>query len=308
MTGAASNKGAQIVNIADNSIGFLGTITNTNLKATYTFTGNVTKDADITIPANVNTLVIDGNVAAAANNALTVGSANIEDLTITGNIQALNQAVTVTMNGTAGVVKVQGDILASNTVTIGGKELEVAGLINAKETGITASSVTKATLGDVTLEGSGAELTLASSAAAIVLNGELVSNQEVDWTGATSLVLKGNVTMANVSLKVPANVKVFGNVTIDGTGTNAKVENGSAAYTITVGANSKLTIGSGMTVTGASGATVAFASSTNGEDGQAVANAKTGVVVNNGTVSLANAAYENGATYPWWSGKKATVN
>ena len=305
--GAASNKEAQIVNIADNSIGFLGTITNTNLKATYTFTGNVTKDADITIPANVNTLVIDGNVAAAADGDLTIGSASIEDLTITGNIQALNEAVTVTMNGTAGVVKVQGDILASKAVTIGGKELEVAGLINAKGVAITASAVTKATLGDVTLEGSGAKLALASSAA-IVLNGELVSNQEVNWTGATSLVLKGNVTMANVSLKVPADVKVFENVTIDGTGTNAKVENGSAAYTITVGANSKLTIGSGMTVTGASGATVTFASSTNGEDGQAVANAKTGVVVNNGTVSFATVAYEENDTYPWWSGDAAATN
>ena len=305
--GAASNKEAQIVNIADNSIGFLGTITNANLKATYTFTGNVTKNADITIPANVNTLVIDGNVAAAADDALTVGSASIEDLTITGNIQALNKAVVVTMNGTAGVVKVQGDILASNTVTIGGTELEVAGLINAKKTGITANSVTKATLGDVTLEGNNAKLTLASSGAAIVLNGELVSNQEVDWTGAASLVLKGNVTMADKSLKVPATVNVFNSVTIDGTG-NAKVENGTAPYTITVGANSKLTIGSGMTVTGASGATVTFASSTNGEDGQAVADAKTGVVVNNGTVSFAAVAYEENDTYPWWSGDAAATD
>ena len=302
----ATHKEAQIVNIADSSIGFLGTITNANLKATYTFTGNVTKTADITIPANVNTLVINGNVAAAADAALTVGSTSIEDLTITGNIQALNNTVEVSMKSGNAKVKVQGDILASNAVTIGGTELEVAGLINAKAAGITASSVTEATLGDVTLEGSGAELTLASSAATIVLNGELVSNQEVDWTGATSLVLKGNVTMANVSLKVPAIVNVFGNVTIDGTGSNAKVENGSAAYTITVGANSKLTIGSGMTVTGASSATVTFASSTNGEDGQAVANAKTGVVVNNGAVSGANKAYTQNNP-EWWNGKAATT-
>ena len=305
--GAASDKEAQIVNIADNSIGFLGTITNTSLKATYTFTGNVTKSDDIAIPANVNTLVIDGNVAAAANAALAVGSNEIKDLTITGNIQALNEAVTVTMNSTAAVVKVQGDILASNNVTIGGTELEVAGLINAKGVAITATTVKKATLGDVTLEGAGAALTLAAQAE-IVLNGELVSNQAVDWTTAKSLVLKGNVTMANVSLKVPAAVNVFGNVTIDGTGANAKVENGTAPYTITVGANSKLTIGSGMTVTGASGATVTFASSTNGEDGQAVAGAKTGEVMNNGKVSFANVAYEKNDTYPWWDGNKATTN
>ena len=304
--GAASDKEAQIVNIADNSIGFLGTITNTSLKATYTFTGNVTKSDDIAIPANVNTLVIDGNVAAAADAALAVGSNEIKDLTITGNIQALNEAVKVTMNSTAAVVKVQGDILASNTVTIGGTELEVAGLINAKAAGITASSVTEATLGDVTLEGTDAELTLASSAA-IVLNGELVSNQAINWTTAKSLVLKGNVTMANVPLKVPAAVNVFGNVTIDGTGANAKVENGTAPYTITVGANSKLTIGSGMTVAGATPTnTVTFESNTNGEDGQPVADAKTGVVVNNGAVSGANKAYTQNNP-EWWNGKAATT-
>ena len=304
--GVAANKEAQIVNIEDSSIGFLGTITNTNLKATYTFTGNVTKDADITIPNNVNTLVIDGNVAAAADAALAVGNNEIEDLTITGNIQALNKAVTVTMKSADAVVKVQGDILASKTVTIGGTELKVAGLINAKGVAITATTVKKATLGDVTLEGAGAALTLAAQAE-IVLNGELVSNQEVDWTIAKSLVLKGNVTMANVSLKVPAAVNVFGNVTIDGTGANAKVENGTAPYTITVGANSKLTIGSGMTVAGATPTnTVTFESNTNGEDGQPVANAKTGVVVNNGAVSGANKAYTQNNP-EWWNGKAATT-
>ena len=131
---ANSIRDAQIVNLAADFVDFFGTIDDTNLMVKYTYTGNVTDN--IEIPAIANNVTIDGSVAAgSAEELLKITWTNVDSLTVTGNVQALNNSIWITI-ADDGSARIGGDARMSKALRIdGAKEIEVKGITYTTENG-----------------------------------------------------------------------------------------------------------------------------------------------------------------------------
>lgn len=303
IAGTASKAEAQILNIED-GVNVAGTITPDNLKAKYSFTGDITKTTDITVPPYANTLTITGDIEPSVN--MTWSLSEISDLTINGNISATSYPVSITTSATA-KVKINGDVTAEKAVTIGGAtEVEVTGTLTTSAE-FKATAATDLVLNKVQNETSGA--VTAKSAGTIYvsemwLNDNLIIDQE-------NLILRGDVTIVSgKTLTLPGTgktTKISGNVSFDGSG-----EVSAQSSEIQVLGNSKLT--NNIEIAGAAGSLVTFKSNSEKEDGSSYTGTVTrGQVVNNGTVSYAttdyksDAADENGGK-GWWTGRAAAID
>lgn len=309
VSGNSGNTDAQIVNIEDGVNFFANPGAIANTKATYTYADKVTKDDDINVPAQCNTVVL-GGISASENIALNWNSTPlaVTDVTV-GEIMAANGTVTLT-TAASGKVHVKGDILATKTVTIvSATEVTVDGELNLTGVEFAADNATKVTLNSIALKESSAGLSI-DNATELNVKGEIVSNQDITLpTTITALNLSGDVTMTNNkavkldnSQVAALNVGIVGNVTLNGilTLTNTTSNYGT---TITVYGNSKLT--NNGTITGDATGKVTFATSTAIPGSTS---GKTGQVVNNGTVSNAEEAYaSDNESYGkgWWTGAPA---
>ena len=284
----AANKNAQIVNIAKGMNGFMGTFTNTNLKATYTHSGNIEKAGDITIPGNANTLVIDGDINTTA--GCEIVASNIAELTVKGNVSNAGGNVTFT-TATNSTVKIEKNVSATNRVWFNGAaKIEVIGKVSTSGKGnLKAQAVTKAVLGGLTLNG--AQWEEINSAVEVTVKGSTVLYQTMDLGKEAELILQGNVTIASgKQLRLSKKTTIDGNVTIDG--------QGIVIYDIAE-AGAVLNINAGCTLTNET--TIKSANKTNMVQIVSVIEAgKTrGKMVNNGTVQDVT---DNGETANWWTG------
>lgn len=305
IAGTASKAEAQILNIQD-GVNVAGTITNTNLKAQYSFTGDITKAADITVPTYANTLTITGDIEPSAN--LTLGNTSISDLTINGNISSTTSYTVTIAASNTGKVKINGDVTVASTkaVTISNaKEVEVTGTLTTSAA--FTSSADKLVLNKVQNETNGT-VTAKSNGTIYVSEMWLNDNLTIDQE---NLILRGDVTIVSgKTLTLPGSgktTKISGNVSFDGSG-EVSAQNSE----IQVLGNSKLT--NNIKIAGAASNLVTFVSNSNKEDGTAyTGTVKRGQVVNNGTVSYATTDYKSDATDEnggkgWWTGTAAAIN
>lgn len=284
----ATNKNAQIVNIAKGMNGFMGTFTNTNLKATYTHSGNIEKAGDITIPTNANTLVIDGDINTTA--GCEIVASDIAELTVKGNVSNAGGNVTFT-TATNSTVKIEKNVSATNRVWFNGAtKIEVIGTVSTSGKGnLKAQDVTEAVLGGLTLNG--AQWEEINSDVIVTVKGSTVLYQTMDLGEDAELILQGNVTIASgKQLRLSKKTTIDGNVTIDG--------QGIVIYDIAE-ADAVLNINAGCTLTNET--TIKSANRTNMVQIVSVIEAgKTrGKMVNNGTVQDVT---DNGETANWWTG------
>ena len=230
-------RNVQIVEIEDNSVGFLNTFTDEYLLARYTYTGNVTKDTDLSIPAKANAVVIDGNIAAAKELALTT---NVDSLTVTGNIQAINGAVSITTGNKNSAVRVNGDVLASNKLTLTNTtEFQIKGSFTTSEDGVlAASSMTTLILNDARFDTEDKTEWNWSALTKAVLNGETQIYMNCGFEATTAIDVRGDVIIAEgATLALKGTATVNGDVTVSGAG---KVS-GTTGSTIAVSAGYSLT-------------------------------------------------------------------
>ena len=286
------NTDAQIVNIADSSVGLaMGTFINTDLKAQYTHNGNITKPADLNVPAQVNTVIIDGDINAADDTRLTLTS--IREVVVEGNVNATNGNVTFETAGSSKVT-IEGDVYAGKNVKFeNATKIEVEGTLVTSTTDgkITAKDVTEATLGGLRLNGG--QWGDVSNLEKLTIEGDVQLYQTMDM-GTAELVLKGNVTIAkDIELRLSTTTTIDGDVTVEGAG--KMIYDGDASEgRITINAGAVLR--NGGTIEGNAKKSLAF-SSEEAEAGKAA-----GQMYNNGEVNYSKYTY---GQHGWWHGKDA---
>ena len=233
-------RNVQIVEIEDNSVGFLNTFTDTYLLARYTYTGSVTKATDLNIPAKANAVVINGNVAAAGATGLTL-TTSVDSLTVTGNIQAINGEVSITTGtGSNSAVRVNGDVLASKKLTLtNATEFQIKGSFTTSENGVlNASSMTTLILNDARFDTENQAGWNWNSLTEAVLNGETQIYMDCGFEATTAIDVRGDVIIAEgATLALKGTATVNGDVTVSGAG---KVS-GASGSTIQVSAGCSLT-------------------------------------------------------------------
>lgn len=288
----ATNKNAQIVNIAKGMNGFMGTFTNANLKATYTYTGNVSKPADIVIPTNANTLKIEGSINATEN--CRIEAKNITELTLTNDVNATNFPVTFE-TASGATVKIEGNVIAGKNVSFeNATKVEVEGTVSTTGEGmLTAADVTEAVLGGLTLDGG--RFGDVSKLTKLTIKGNTLLYQSMYMEEDAELVLEGNVTIAKgIELRLSKKTTINGNVTFDGQGTVNYVGT-SVDGQIYVNAGCVLT--NETTISGNATKGINFQS-------KEEAGKTRGQVYNNGTITNALYGY---ASNNWWHGAAAEV-
>ena len=291
--GAEKIRDVQIVEIEDNSVGFLNTFTDKNLLARYTYTGSVTKDTDLNIPAKANAVVIDGNVAAAEDLTLTT---TVDSLTVTGNIQAINGEVSIETGTDNSAVRVNGDVLASKKLTLTNtKEFQIKGSFTTSENGVLdAQSMTTLILNDARFDTKNQSGWNWSALTKAVLNGETQIYMDCGFEATTAIIdVRGDVIIAEgKTLTLRSNATVNGDVTVSGAG---KVY--AAGQTIVINAECSLT--NETTIEGQKGVSgVGFKSEE--EKGKV-----RGQLYNDGVIQYVDGTYNSEVCKGWWNGAAA---
>ena len=284
-------RNVQIVEIEDNSVGFLNTFTDKYLLARYTYTGNVTKNTDLNIPAKANAVVVNGNIAAAEDLTLTT---TVDSLTVTGNIQAINGEVSIT-TGANSAVRVNGDVLASKKLTLNNAtEFQIKGSFTASENGVlNASSMTTLILNDARFDTENQARWNWSNLTKAVLNGETQIYMDCGFGATTAIDVRGDVIIAEgKTLTLKSNATVNGNVTVSGAG---KVY--AAGQTIVINAGCSLT--NETTIEGQQGVSGV------GFESQEETGKVRGQLYNNGVIQYVNGTYNSEVCKGWWNGAAA---
>ena len=292
--GAKKIRDVQIVEIEDNSVGFLNTFTDNNLLDRYTYTGSVTKATDLNIPAKANAVVINGNVAAAEATGLTL-TTSVDSLTVTGNIQAINGEVSIT-TGSNSAVRVNGDVLASKKLTLTNtKEFQIKGSFTTSENGVLdAQSMTTLILNDARFDTKNQSGWNWSALTKAVLNGETQIYMDCGFEATTAIIdVRGDVIIAEgKTLTLRSNATVNGDVTVSGAG---KVY--AAGQTIVINAECSLT--NETTIEGQKGVSgVGFKSEE--EKGKV-----RGQLYNDGVIQYVDGTYNSEVCKGWWNGAAA---
>ena len=290
-----ANTDAQIVNIADSSVGLaMGTFANTNLKAQYTHNGNITKPADLNVPAQVNTVIIDGDINAADDTRLTLTS--IKEVVVEGNVNATNYPVTFETATSSSKVTIEGDVYAGKNVNFeNATEVEIEGTLvtSTTEGKITAASVTEATLGGLRLNGG--QWGDVSKLTKLTIEGDVQLYQTMSMGETPELILQGDVTIAKgIELRLSQKTTIDGNVTIEGSG---KVVYNGTSVDGQIYINAGCTLINETIIEGNSNKGINFQSKE--ETGK-----KRGQMINNGTINNALYGYSGN---DWWQGDGANI-
>lgn len=162
----------------------------------YTIDGNVTSDP--AVPAVCNKLVINGNVVASGNSALTVATS--ADIKINGDVNAIGQAVVFS---TATNVAVSGKVYASGTgatVTFtAATDLEFGSVEANANVVLTAAEALKLN-GNVTLTGAATEMAFTPAATlTIAENSTLSGGGKISFAAASTVKVLADVTFKNTA-------------------------------------------------------------------------------------------------------------
>lgn len=289
-----SIRDAQTVNLAADFVDFFGTIDDTNLMVKYTYTGNVTEAIDI--PAIANNVTVDGSVAAKSTELLKISLANVDSLTITGNVQALNSAIQLTIadNGSA---RIAGDARVSKALRIdGAKTIEIGGVSYITEDGGLKSNKAETVIcHEFRISGDESKNNCwdLSKVTKFYMLGEMRVNQNMSLNNTA--VIAGDIILAeNKELELKEDSYIEGQVEISGGGRVLAED-----VTINVTAGSSLT--NRATIEGKQGKKgVRFAS---GEE----AGKTRGQVYNYGIIQYVGegAPYNSENYEDWWNGKAA---
>ena len=284
-------RNVQVVNVAEGTA-FIVNPTYDDLLVKQTINGNV--EDEVKVNKWVKALEITGNVIGKEN--VEHNWANLDSLTIGGNIQAVNAAVKITMNNSGEpAIRVKGDILAGANVTLeNATEVQAEGTFETYDQGSLAiAKVEKLILNNVSLrEAAQVGWAYNRSNWTTVINGDVnVWLPTCGLTGA-DLDIRGNVTIAEgASFTISENktATVNGDVTVEGKGITI-AEN----VTVNISAGSKLTNKS--TITGADGRPVTFASFEKAGETR-------GQMVNDGNIYYSRWQHVNDN---WWEGAPAS--
>lgn len=219
---AEEMRNVQIVEIGD-AVGFIGTLTNTNLLARYTYEGDVTEETTMNVPAEANVLVIDGNVAPKSD-LLTIDGTDLDSLTITGNVEILNGGVYANMKTNA-AININGDLLFSKTFNVGNAAtLRIKGTYNAAG-GEALKGATLATLnmGSVVMRGVSGGYEVNALTLAVVNGTADLFRDGCGFVAGTKFDVRGNVYLAEGAVMQLGKESIInGNIEISGKG---KVKN-----------------------------------------------------------------------------------
>lgn len=295
-TSAEKIRDAQIVELPEDFVEFFGSVDGDNLKVTYTYEGNVTENGKVNLPAIANSVTIDGSVAPAAglSTSLNLVYTNVKDLTITGNVQAINQSVVIE-TATEGSVTIGGDVRMTKTLTVrNAGELHIEGTTYSTDLGgLKVADVKKIYAEDFRIAGDETKNDCwdLSNVDEIYLQGETRVNQKMEIDENVKTYISGDIVIADGKyFDISKETTIKGNVTISGTGVIA---------------------GEGATIKIAAGCTLTNKATIVGEQGQTgvgieslTETGKTsGQFVNNGVVKYTNAATGIG-NFDWWKGNK----
>lgn len=232
----------QIVEIGD-AVGFIGTLTNTNLLARYTYEGDVTDDTKINVPSEANVLVIDGNMTAKK--YLQFNGTALDSLTITKNVEALTGAIFANMKANS-AVNINGDLLFSNTFNVGNAAtLRIKGTYNAAggET-LKGNALATLNMGSVVMRGASGSRYEVDALTLAVVNGtaDLFRNG-CGFVYNTKFDVRGNVYLAEGAVMQLGKESIInGDIEISGKGKVTNSWHGAQAGGCTV------TIAGGKTV------------------------------------------------------------
>ena len=291
---ANSIRDAQTVNLAADFVDFFGTMDDANLMVKYTYTGNVTDN--IEIPAIANNVTIDGSVAAGSAEQLKIEWTNVDSLTVTGNVQALNNSIWITIadNGSA---RIGGDARMSKALRINGAaEIEVKGVTYTTEDGgLKSNNAKKVIFHEFRISGDESKNNCwdLSMVERFYMLGEMRVNQNMNLDNTA--VIAGDIILAeDKELELKKDSYIDGQVEISGGG-KVLAEN----VTINVTAGNSLT--NRATIEGTQGQKgVKFSSLT--ETGKT-----RGQVYNYGTIQYVGegAPYNSEHYADWWNGDAA---
>ena len=222
--GAEKIRDAQIVELPEDFVEFFGSVDGDNLKVTYTYEGNVTENGKVNLPAIANSVTIDGSVAAPNDEKLTLACNNVKDLTITGNVQAINNNVEITIAATEGIsVTIEGDVRMTKTLTVkNAAELHVEGITYSTEDGgLKVTNVKKIYAEDFRIAGDDTKNDCwdLNGVEELYLQGETRVNQKMEVPATTETYISGDIVIADGKyFDMSDATTIKGNVTISGAG------------------------------------------------------------------------------------------
>ena len=222
--GAEKIRDAQIVELPEDFVEFFGSVDGDNLKVTYTYEGNVTENGKVNLPAIANSVTIDGSVAAPNDEDLTLACDNVKDLTITGNVQAINKNVEITIAATEGIsVTIEGDVRMTKTLTVkNAAELHVEGITYSTEDGgLKVTTVKKIYAEDFRIAGDDTRNDCwdLNGVEELYLQGETRVNQKMEVPATTETYISGDIVIADEKyFDMSEATTIKGNVTISGAG------------------------------------------------------------------------------------------
>lgn len=221
--GAEKIRDAQIVELPEDFVEFFGSVDGANLKVTYTYEGNVTENNKVNLPAIANSVTIDGSVAAPADKPLNLVYKNVKDLTITGNVQAINKSVYIETAAEGISVTIEGDVRMTKTLNVtNADELHVEGTTYSTEMGgLKVSGVKKIYVEDFRIAGDNTRNDCwdLSSVEEIYLQGETRVNQKMEIPTGVETYISGDIVIAkDLYFDMSDDTTIKGNVTISGEG------------------------------------------------------------------------------------------
>ena len=292
--GAEKIRDAQIVELPKDFVEFFGSVDGNNLKVTYTYEGNVTENDKVKLPSIANSVTIDGSVAAADNKTLRLAYNNVKDLTITGNVQAINSKVIISTAATGSVsVTIEGDVRMTKTLNVqNAKELHIEGTTYSTELGgLKVTNVEKIYANDFRIAGDNTRTDCwdLTGVQEIYLQGETRVNQKMEIPADVDTYISGDIVIAEgLYFDMSYDTTIKGNVTISGAGYIA-----GEGTTISVAAGCTLT--NRAAIYGVSGGTGVMFKSLE-ETGKT-----RGQVYNYGTIQFVGDGNPYDSThYNWW--------
>lgn len=297
--GAEKIRDAQIVELPEDFVEFFGSVDGANLKVTYTYEGNVTENNKVNLPAIANSVTIDGSVAGPAGGPLNLVYENVKDLTITGNVQAINSSVYIVTSATEGIsVTIEGDVRMTKPLTVkNASELHIEGTTYSTEGGgLKVTNVKKIYAEDFRIAGDNTrnDCWNLSGVEEIYLQGETRVNQKMEIPTGVKTYISGDIVIAkDLYFDMSEDTTIKGNVTISGEGYIA---------------------GEGTTISVAAGCTLTNRAAIYGESGgtgvmfkslEEIGKTK-GKVYNYGIIQFVGDGNPYNSThYDWWHGNAA---
>ena len=286
----------QTVNLPEDFIEFFGSCDNTNLMVKYTHEGNITKGSDIKVPSIANNVTIDGSIAGVAGDKEKAELGGVKFLTITGNIQTVDNTFEI-VTAESAEVTIEGNVRMSKTL-----RMDQAGMItidgdvySTEKGGLKAAKIDTIYANNFRIAGNNEVGNWdIDNLKRIYLQGETRVNQKMEIPTDAETYISGDMIIADgMYFDISEKTYIRGNITISGAGMIA-------------GDGATISIEAGYTLTNS--AVISGTPASNGGTGVGIeslekAGKTRGQFVNNGTVQYTDAKTGLGE-FDWWKGSK----